>query len=118
MRFRIRNVTQECEAQLQPTQMGAHTIARSAQGKGEWKTYGDGTRQCKVWVSGLKLSDGAVIQVSVSGKQITELLVQRGAARYKRRTERGEAVAEVAPKQSLQVSYAGQIILEGELYEE
>ena len=55
---------------------------------------------------------------SVSGRQITELMVQGGAARYKRQSERGEAVSAVAPKQVLQVSYAGQIILAGEFYEE
>lgn len=66
----------------------------------------------------MKLSDGAVIQIGVSGRQITELMVRGGAARYKRQSERGEAVSAVAPKQVLQVSYAGQIILAGEFYEE
>jgi hypothetical protein len=118
MRFRIRDVMQEYEAQLQPTRVGAVTTSRSAHGKGEWKVYGDATRQCRIRVSGLKISDGAVIQLSVSGRQITELMVQGGRAAYKRQSERGEAVSEVAPGQLLQVSYAGQIILEGELYEE
>jgi hypothetical protein len=111
MRFRIRNVSQEYEAQLQPTQNGMDTPACSAHGKGEWKVYGDGTQQCKLWVSGLKLSDGAVIQIGVSGRQTTELMVRGGAARFKRQSERGEAVSAVAPKQVLQVSYAGQLFL-------
>jgi hypothetical protein len=118
MRFRIRNVTQEYEAQLQPTPIGATIVARSAQGKGEWKLYRDGTSQCKVWVSGLKLSDGAVLQLAVSGKQMAEILVQHGRARYQRQSERGEAVSDVAVDQMLQVSYGGEVILQGEFYEE
>lgn len=118
MRFRTRNVQQEYEAQLQPTQIGADATARAARGKGEWKVYADGTRQCKVRISGLKLSDGAVLQLGVSGAQFAEIMVQQGKARYKRQSERGEAVSDVAPKELLQVSYAGQIILEGEFYAE
>jgi hypothetical protein len=118
MRLRIRNVSQELEAQLQPTRVGTATIARSAHGKGEWKVYGDTTRQCKIWLSGLTLADGAVLQLLVSGRQITELMVQGCRAVYKRQSERGEAVSEVAAGQLLQVSYAGQIILEGEFYEQ
>ena len=116
--MRIRNVKQEYEAQLTPTQSGAENAARSARGKGEWKLYADGMRQCKVRVTGLNLSDGAVLQLAVAGVQMAEIMVQRGAARYKRQSERGEAVSEVTSKQLLQVSYAGQVILEGEFYAE
>jgi hypothetical protein len=114
---RIRSVLQEFETQLEPTD-AAVAAAGSARGKGEWKVYGNGTRQCKVWISGLNLSDGAVLQLAVSGRQFIELLVRGGRARCRRESERGEAVPEVEAKQSLQVSYAGQVILEGEFYSE
>ena len=115
--MRIRNVLQEYEAQLKPAQFAAPAAA-SAHGKAEWKVYSNGTRQCKVWITGLNLSEGAVLQLAVSGHQFTELLVRGGRARFRRESERGEAVPEVEPKQKLQVSYAGQIILEGEFYAE
>lgn len=115
--MRIRSVLQEYEAQLNPTRLAAPT-ADSASGKGEWKVYGNGTRQCKVRITGLNLSDGAVLQLAVSGHQFTELLVNGGKARYRRESERGEAVPEVEPKKVLQVSYAGQVILDGEFYSE
>ena len=115
--MRIRNVLQEYEAQLKPTPIAAAT-AGSASGKGEWKVYGNGTWQCKVWITGLNLSDGAVLQLAVSGHQFAELLLSGGRARYRRESDRGEAVPEVEPKQLLQASYAGQVILEGEFYSE
>jgi hypothetical protein len=114
---RVRSVLQEFEVQLQPT-AAALSVAGSARGKGEWKIYGNGTRQCKVWISGLNLSDGAVLQLAVSGHQFIELLVRGGRARYRRESERGEVGPEVESKQKLQVSYAGQVILEGEFYPE
>ncbi|MGH7798011.1 MAG: hypothetical protein ACREQ2_24375 [Candidatus Binatia bacterium] len=115
--MRIRNVIEEYEAHLKPAQSTAAS-AGSARGKGEWKVYGNGTRQCQVRVSGLDLSDGAVIQLAVSGQQFAELVVRGGRAYYRRESEHGEAVPEVETKQVLQVSYAGQIMLEGEFYSE
>jgi hypothetical protein len=115
--MRIRSVLQEYEAQLKPTQFAA-PAADSASGKGEWKVYGNGARQCKVSITGLNLSDGVVLQLAVSGQQFAELLLSAGRARYRRESERGEAVPEVEPKQILQASYAGQVILEGEFYSE
>jgi hypothetical protein len=115
--LRVRGVLQEYEAQLEPVRSAAPAVD-SARGKGEWKVYGNGTRQCKVRVSGLNLPDGAVIQLAVSGGQFAELLVRGGKARYRRESERGEAVPEVEPRQMLQVSYAGQVILEGGFYSE
>jgi hypothetical protein len=113
---RIRDVVQEYEAQLQPTEAGASTTARSAYGKAERKVYGDGTRQFKIRVAGLDLSDGAVLQLAIRGRQFAEVMVQRGKARFRRETERGEAIPAVELSQLLQVSYAGQIILQGEFY--
>ncbi len=113
--MRIRSVLQEFEAKLAPAQPGA---SASARGKAEWKVYGDGTRGCKVSISGLDLPDGAVLQLAVSGRPIDQLVVSEGKARYKRQSERGEVVPQVELNQVLQVSYAGQIILKGELYPE
>ncbi len=115
--MRIRKVLQEYEAELKPKQFTG-SAGDSARGKGEWKVYGNGTRQCKVWVSGLNLTDGAVIQLAVSGQPITELLVRGRRGRHRRESERGESVPDVEAKQVLQVSYAGQTILEGEFYSE
>lgn len=115
--MRIKSVLQEYEAQIKPIK-SAPVSADSAHGKGEWKVYGNGTRQCKVWINRLSLSDGAVLQLAVSRHQFAELLVRGGRARFRRESRRGEAVPEVEPKQMLQVSYAGQVILEGEFYSE
>jgi hypothetical protein len=54
----------------------------------------------------------------VNGQPIGEMAVQRGAARYKRESERGEHVPVVDLNQVLQVSYNGQAILEGRFYPE
>jgi hypothetical protein len=59
-----------------------------------------------------------VLQIGVSGQQMAEVMVQNGKARYRRESERGEAVPAVGPKQVLQVSYAGEIILQGEFHSE
>ena len=115
--MRIRSVLEEYEVQLQPTEF-AGARANSARGKGEWKVYGNGSRRCKVWITGLNLSDGSVVQLSISGRQVAELLLSGGRARYQRGSERGEAVPEVEAKQVLQVSYAGQPLLTGEFYSE
>ena len=115
--MRIRSVLEEYEAQLQPTEF-AGTGANSARGKGEWKVYGNGARRCKVWITGLNLSHGSVVQLSVSGRPVAELLISGGRARYQRASERGEAVPEVEAKQVLQVSYAGRPLLAGEFYSE
>jgi hypothetical protein len=82
------------------------------------EVYGNGTRQCKVWVTGLSLSDGAVLQLAVNGERFTELLVRSGRARYRRERERDEAGPDVAPNQLLQVFYGGQAVLEGQFYME
>jgi hypothetical protein len=115
---RIRSVLQEYEAKLSPSYPGTSTTAQAARGKGEWKVYGDGTRRCKVRVSGLNLPEGAVLHVAVSGQPIGEMVVRRGAARYGRESERGEYVPAVDLNQVLQVSYNGQAILEGRFYPE
>jgi hypothetical protein len=116
--MRVRSVLEEYEAKLRPTDDGGSTTARSAHGKGEWKVYAGGARQCKVWVSGLDLSEGAVLQLVVSGQPMAEMLVRGGRARFRRESERGESVPGVAAKQILQVYYAGEAILEGEFYSE
>jgi hypothetical protein len=114
--MRIRSVLQEYQARLRPTTSAASSAPGSGHGNAEWKVYADGTRRCKVWVSGLDLSDGAVLQLSVSGGQLAEMLVRHGRARYRRESERGEAVPAVELDQVLQISYAGMVILEGSFY--
>jgi len=113
--MRIRNVQQEYEVQLRPSPGGAFPSAR---GKGEWKVYADGTRQCKLSVSGLDALNGAFIELSVEQRRITHLTVEHGSARYRRETERGEGVPAVALGERLKVIYLGQVVLEGQFYEE
>lgn len=113
--MRIRNVLQEYEARLTPSPDSRYPAAR---GKAEWKVYGDGTRQCKVSISKLDLPDGVVLELVVDQRRMTQLTVQRGTARYRRETERGEGVPEVKLDQVLQVVHAGQVILEGRFYSE
>lgn len=114
--MRIRDVLQEYEAKLNLVQLSAPIFGHAARGKAEWKVYGNGTRQGKVSVSGLNLPDGAVLRLAVSGQPIAEMVVQHGKARYRRESERGEVVPVVELDQMLQVSYAGQVILEGIFY--
>lgn len=80
--------------------------------------YGDGARRCKVWVSRLNLPEGAVLELAVNSQPMDKMVVRQGAARYKRESERGEVVPVVEVSQVLQVCYVGQVILEGEFYQE
>jgi hypothetical protein len=107
---RIRNVLQEFEAKLEPTPTSLQSQAR---GKAEWKVYANGTRQCKVSLSRLNLADGTLLELAVDGRQITQLVVQQGIARYRRESERGEDVPVVEEDQVLRVLGSGQLILEG-----
>ncbi len=106
--MRIRNVLEELEAHLAPA-----NLQPRARGKAEWKVYENGTRQCKVSLSGLNLADGTMLELAVDGRRIGQLVVQHGAARYRRESERGEGVPAVEENQLLQVIASGQVILEG-----
>jgi hypothetical protein len=113
--MRFRNVHQEYEAMLQPVPGSPFPTAR---GKAEWKTYGDGTRQSKLKVSGLNIPDGSKLELVVENRHIATLAVQNGLARYRQESEKGEAVPLVESNQVLQVLYAGMVILEGRFYAE
>ena len=116
--MRVRNVRLEWEAVLAPAESGAPAALRGARGKAEWKVYGDGARRCKVSVSRLNLPDDATLQLVAGGALIGYMTVQQGTARYRRESEQGESVPEIATDQILQVSHAGRIILEGRFYAE
>jgi hypothetical protein len=113
--MRIRSVIQEYETILKPVPASPYP---SAHGKAEWKLYGDGTRQCKVKVSGLRLMDGRKLELFVENRRIGAIAVQNGMARYRLETERGEPVPSVKVDEVLQVLYAGNVILEGRFYSE
>lgn len=113
--MRIRSVLQEYEVKLEPPPASP---CPSARGKAEWKIYGDGTRQCKLSVSNLDLPDGAVLELLVDDRRITQLILEHGTARYRRETERGEDVLVVELGQLLQVAHAGRTILVGHFYAE
>ncbi len=113
--MRIRNVSQEYEAKLEPSPTGLRAAAR---GKAEWKRYADGSRQCKLSASNLDLPDGATLGLLVDNRSIAQLTVQHGTVRYRMETERGESVPVVELGQVLRVVYLGQIILEGQFYAE
>jgi hypothetical protein len=112
---RIRNVLQEFEVHLAPPPASRQSRTR---GKAEWKTYANGTRQCKVSLSRLDLTDGTVLELAVEGRRIAQLVVQQGAARYRRESERGEDVPVVEEDQVLRVLSSGQVILEGRFVSE
>jgi hypothetical protein len=112
--MRIRNVLQEHEAQLTPVEKEY----AKARGKSEWKRYGDESRRLKVSVSGVNLPDGTTLEISIDGRQIGEMIVQRKIARFERETEKGENVAPVGVDQVLQVSLKGKVIMEGKYYAE
>lgn len=115
--LRIRNVIEEFEVKLKPVP-SAPPVLRSADGKGEWKVYGDGSRQCKVSVLRVDLPDDTSLQLAINGRGIGEMKVQRKTARYKRESERGEGVPKVEASQRLQIILAGEIVLEGMFYAE
>lgn len=113
--MRIRNVLQEFEAKLEADPSSPFSNAR---GKAEWKTYENGTRQCKVSVSRLNLPDDSVLELILAGRRIARLIVQGGVARYKQESEVGEVVPAVVLNQVLQVIYNNGVILEGQFYSE
>jgi hypothetical protein len=112
--MRIRSVIEEFEVKLQASIAEAST----ARGKGEWKVYEDGSRQCKVSVNNLKLPEGTQLQLTVNGRVITTLTVERGNARFRRETEKGELVPHVRANEILQILLDGKVILEGSFYAE
>jgi hypothetical protein len=115
--MRIRSVQEEFEVKLHPLTT-ANPAVVAARGKGEWKTYADYSRQCKLSISNLKLPDGTELQVTVNGRIIGEMTVERGNARFRRETERGEFVPHVQIGQVLQVVWGDTAILEGTFYAE
>jgi hypothetical protein len=115
--MRIRSVLEEFEVKLQPLPMD-NSAASSARGKGEWKTYEGGSRQCKLSISNLNLPEGTELQLTVNGRIIGEMTVERDSARFRRETERGEFVPHVQADQMLQIVWDGKAILEGTFYAE
>lgn len=115
--MRIRSVREELEVKLRPTVAGT-PLAASARGKGEWKVYGDSSRQCKLSVTNLNLPDGTELQVELSGRLVADMIVDRGTARFRRESERGEIVPSVQANEVLQILLHGKAILEGSFYHE
>ena len=114
--MRIRTVREELEVILRPT--AAETTLAASRGKGEWKVYGDGSRQCKLSVTNLDLPDGTVLRLQISGRSIAEMIVERGAARFRRETGRGEIVPTAQANEILQIVLQGRVILQGSFYHE
>jgi hypothetical protein len=112
--MRFRSVLEEFEVKFQPLT----AEASAARGKGEWKAYGDGSRQCKVSINNLKLPEGTQLQLTVNGRVIAMLTVERGSVRFRRETEKGELVPHVRANEVLQILLDGKVILEGSFYAE
>ena len=115
--LRIRSVSEELEVKLRPIADGA-LLTTSSRGKGEWKLYGDGSRQCKVSVTNLDLPDGTELQLQVRDRLIGEMIAERSIARFRRESERGEIVPSVQANDVLRVLLQGKVILEGSFYHE
>lgn len=115
--MRKRSVVEEYEVILRPNAVELSGNS-SARGKGEWKVYGDGSRQCKVSINNLKLPEETQLQLTVNGRVIATLTVQRGSARFRRETEKGELVPYVQANEVLQILLDGKLILEGSFYAE
>jgi hypothetical protein len=105
---RFRSVRQEYEAVLSPPPSSA-----GARGKAEWKVYADGTRQGRLTASGLAVPDGAVVEISVNDRLIAMATVDGGRVRFRRESEQGESVPEVALAEVLRLRHAGRVLLEG-----
>lgn len=113
--MRIRNVLQEFEVKLEPI---SGSSFQNARGKGEWKTYEGGMRQCKVSVSKLNLPDGTILELILENQRIAKLTVENGIARYKQESELGQMMPLVEVNHVLQVKYENNVILEGKFYRE
>jgi hypothetical protein len=112
--MRFRSVLEEFEVKLQ----ALTAEASAARGKGEWKVYEDGSRQCKVSLTDLELPDGTGLQLTVNGRIIADVTVGRGSVRFRRETEKGESVPHVRANEVLQILLDGRAILEGSFYSE
>lgn len=115
--MRIRSVVEEYEVMLRPPTAEVPGLD-SARGKAEWKVYADGSRQCKVSIHNLKLPEGAQLQLTINGRIIATVIVERGSARFRRETEKGELVPHVRASEVLQVLLEETAILEGSFYAE
>lgn len=113
--MRIRNVLQEFEVKLEPI---SGSSFQNARGKGEWKTYEGGMRQCKVSVSKLNLPDGTILELILENQRIAKLTIENGIARYKQESELGQIVPNVSVGQTLHVIYQETVILQGKFYKE
>jgi hypothetical protein len=108
--MRLRSVVSELEAHLS----GADDL----HGKAEWKTYADGSRQCRVRASKLPLPDGAEVEILLEGVKIARVAVDGGRVSFRRETERGEDVPAAAAGQTLRVVHVGSVVLEGTFHSE
>jgi hypothetical protein len=113
--MRIRNVLEEFEARLFPT---AASPSAKAEGKGEWKVYSGGERQCKVKVLNLNLANGMVLHIAIDGETVGEMVVEGNNARFKRESDQSEHVPMVSAGQVLQVLHDEHVILQGNFYSE
>jgi len=113
--MRIRNVKKEFEAHLSSPANGTVTSAR---GKAEWKEYQDGSRRIKISVTKVGQEDGTLVDVVMDGRLIDQIVLERGIARYRRESERGEQVPTPAAGQLLQIVCFGILLLEGRFVEE
>lgn len=113
--MRIRNVKKELEAHLSPPPNGTDPSAR---GKAEWKEYQDGSRRIKISITGVGQDDGTLMDVVMDGRLIDQIPLERGKARFRRESERGEQVPTPAAGQLLQIGCVGRILLEGSFVEE
>jgi hypothetical protein len=108
--FRARRVLQEFETHLA---LVDKTVGRNARGKSEWKRYGDESRRLKISLHGLEMADGTVLELTVEGRKIGDMVVQQGRARFERESEKGEFVPSVGAGNLLQVLLKGTVIAEG-----
>jgi hypothetical protein len=102
-------VVSELEAHL----TGGDGGALGPRGKAEWKTYADGTRQCRVRASRLPLPDGAEVEIAIDGARIARVAVGGGRASFRSESARGEDVPPAAAGQTLRVTHVGSVVAEG-----
>lgn len=106
---------EEYEANLYPVQKTwwARLFLRSKGGEIEVKRYDDGERRMEIDLQGVKCPDGTRVSLVIDGRPEREVEVRRGFARERLSSNNGEAIPEVSAGSTVEVRYAGEVLLEG-----
>ncbi len=106
-----RSRVEEFEADLYKVPMPR--FFRTEKGELERTTYGDGEEKLEIGFRGVDVPDGQSVGIVIDGKEICQLLVNRGRARHELSNQRGDVVPRVAAGQVVEICYQGKALLRG-----